>query len=241
MNELALFCGAGGGLLGSLLLGWQTVCAVEIDPFCADRIMQRQNEGYLPAFPIWDDVYSFDGHPWRDIVDIVSGGFPCQNISSAGDGTGIDGEKSGLWKEMVRIISEVRPRYVFVENSPALIRRGIDRVLGDLAELGFNAKWGIISAAAAGACHIRERIWILADADSEGFTDARRRSGPEKKRRSVAMSSDRIKFGFPEKDLHKAVHTRKDDVMAHGLDRRKAVGEGQVPAVVKLAWETLSG
>lgn len=131
MNELSLFAGIGGGLLG-----WRTVCAVEIEPFCIDRIMQRQNEGHLDRFPIWDDIRTFDGKPWRGIVDVVSGGFPCQDISCAGKGAGIEGERSGLWSEMARVIGEVRPKYSFVENTPALLVRGIDRVLGDLAEMG---------------------------------------------------------------------------------------------------------
>ena len=83
MNELALFAGAGGGILGGHLLGWRTVCAVERDAYCARRLMQRQNEGHIPPFPIWDDVRTFDGREWRGIVDVVSGGFPCQAHSSA--------------------------------------------------------------------------------------------------------------------------------------------------------------
>lgn len=138
MNELALFAGAGGGILGGHLLGWRTVCAVERDAYAAQVLAQRQNDGILRAFPIWSDVCSFDGKPWKGIVDVVSGGFPCQDISSAGRGAGIDGDKSGLWKEMARIIDEVRPEYVFVENSPLLIGRGLAVVISDLAEIGFD-------------------------------------------------------------------------------------------------------
>ena len=141
MNELALFAGAGGGILGGQLLGWRTVCAVEWEPYPASVLCARQNDGLLPPFPIWDDVQTFDGKPWRGIVDVVSGGFPCQDISAAGKGAGIDGERSGMWGEMARIIHEVRPRFVFVENSPMLTSRGLGRVLGDLASMGFDAKW----------------------------------------------------------------------------------------------------
>jgi DNA (cytosine-5)-methyltransferase 1 len=141
LRELALFAGAGGGILGGVLLGWRTVCAVEISAYCARRLMQRQNEGHLPPFPVWDDVCTFDGRPWRGSVDVVSGGFPCQDISVANaNGDGIDGEKSGLWREFARIVREVRPRYVFVENSPNLTVRGLGRVLGDLAEVGADAR-----------------------------------------------------------------------------------------------------
>jgi DNA (cytosine-5)-methyltransferase 1 len=162
MNELALFAGAGGGILGGGLLGWRTVCAVEWEPYPASVLVARQNEGLLPPFPIWDDVQTFDGKPWRGIVDVVSGGFPCQDISAAGRGAGIDGERSGMWREMARIIHEVRPRFAFVENSPMLTSRGLGTVLGDLATMGFDARWGVLGAADVGANHQRDRIWIVA-------------------------------------------------------------------------------
>jgi len=162
LNELALFAGAGGGILGGKLLGWNTVCAVEWEQYPASVLCARQNDGLLSPFPIWDDVQTFDGKPWRGIVDVVSGGFPCQDISAAGKGAGIDGERSGMWGQMARIIYEVRPKFVFVENSPMLTSRGLGRVLGDLASMGFDAKWGVLGAADVGANHQRDRIWIVA-------------------------------------------------------------------------------
>lgn len=167
MNELALFSGAGGGILSSYLLGWRTVCAVERDAYAAQVLAQRQNDGILEAFPIWSDITSFDGKPWRGIVDVISGGFPCQDISSAGKGAGIEGERSGLWAEMARIIGEVRPRYVFVENSPMLVSRGLTRVISDLAKMGYDAQWARFSASNFGAPHIRDRIWIVGYSRSE--------------------------------------------------------------------------
>jgi DNA (cytosine-5)-methyltransferase 1 len=161
MNELALFAGAGGGILGGHLLGWRTVCAVEWEAYPASVLCARQNDGLLPSFPIWDDVQTFDGKPWRGIVDVVSGGFPCQDISSAGNGKGITGSRSSMWKEMARIIGEVQPQYCFVENSPMLTSRGLGTVLGDLAKMGFDAEWGVLSAADVGANHKRDRIWIV--------------------------------------------------------------------------------
>ena len=175
LNELALFAGAGGGILGGHLLGWRTVCAVEWEPYPASVLCARQNDGLLPPFPIWDDVQTFDGKPWRGIVDVVSGGFPCQDISAAGKGTGIDGERSGMWREMARIIHEVQPRFAFVENSPMLTSRGLGTVLGDLASMGFDAKWGVLGAADVGANHQRNRIWIVGDSirkrRAEGWHD----------------------------------------------------------------------
>lgn len=162
MNELHLFAGTGGGILGGMLLGHTCVCAVEIEPFCRKVLLQRQRDGMLPKFPIWDDVRTFDGKPWRGKVDIICGGFPCQDISCAGKGAGIEGERSGLWSEFARIISEVRPRYTFVENSPMLALRGLGRVLGDLSEIGYDARWCVMGADDVGAPHIRKRMWILA-------------------------------------------------------------------------------
>lgn len=170
MNELALFAGAGGGILGGTLLGWRTVCAVERDAFAAEILAQRQNDGLLDPFPIWADVSTFNGYPWQGVVEVVSGGFPCQDISCVGPGVGITGSRSGLWRHMARIIGEVRPRYAFIENSPMLVIRGLEAVLCDLAELGFDAEWGVVSAADAGANHKRKRLWILGISNS---TDTR--------------------------------------------------------------------
>jgi DNA (cytosine-5)-methyltransferase 1 len=162
MNELHLFAGAGGGVLGGILCGHTTVCAVEIEPYCRKVLLQRQRDGILPRFPIWDDVQTFDGKPWRGHVDIVCGGFPCQDISAAGKGAGIEGARSSMWKHMARIIGEIRPQYAFVENSPLLVGRGLATVLADLAEMGYDAKWCVLGAVDAGAPHRRDRIWILA-------------------------------------------------------------------------------
>jgi DNA (cytosine-5)-methyltransferase 1 len=148
--------------LGGKLLGWRTVCAVELDAYCRRVLLARQRDGFLPPFPIWDDVRTFDGRPWRGAVDVISGGFPCVDISAAGKGAGIEGQSSGLWSEMARIIGEVRPGRVFVENGPMLTSRGLGRVLRDLAELGFDASWGVLGASDVGAPHVRKRIWIVA-------------------------------------------------------------------------------
>ena len=161
MRELALFAGAGGGILGGHLLGWRTVCAVEYAAYPRSVLLARQRDGMLPRFPIWDDVTTFDGNAWRGRVDVVSGGFPCQDISVAGKGEGLSGERSGLWSEMARIISEVQPRFAFMENSPMLTSRGLGVVLGDLSQMGYGSTYGIIGAHHAGAPHKRDRIWIL--------------------------------------------------------------------------------
>lgn len=242
MNELALFAGAGGGILGGKLLGWRTVCAVEIEPYPISVLIARQNEGILPPFPIWDDICTFDGKPWKGIVDVVSGGFPCQDISSAGKGAGIAGERSGLWSEMARIISEVEPRFVLVENSPMLVGRGLARVLGDLARLGYDARWGIISAGSAGAPHLRERCWIFGYSSSVGWTTTRNESGNTKEdfnkgwRVEYSRSVGRRLWPKGIAEINGV-----DDGMASDVDELKAIGNGQVPAVVRLAWNILGG
>ncbi len=237
MNELALFAGAGGGILGGKLLGWRTVCAVEWEPYPAGVLAQRQNDKVLEPFPIWDDVQTFDGNPWRGIVDVVSGGFPCQDISSAGKGAGIDGERSGMWKHMARIISEIRPGFVFVENSPLLVSRGLATVLADLASMGFDAEWGVIGAHHAGLLHERERIWILAYAKSvNGW------SKPENFGNGFAWAG-REKFAETAENDWVDVATEfcgMVDGVAHRLDKLHAIGNGQVPRVAAAAFAILA-
>ena len=209
MNELALFAGAGGGILGGHLLGWRTVCAVEWEQYPASVLCARQNDGLLPPFPIWDDVQTFDGKPWRGIVDVVSGGFPCQDISAAGKGDGIDGERSGMWREMARIIHEVRPRYVFVENSPMLTSRGLDRVLGDLAKMGFDARWGVLGAADVGANHQRDRIWIVAKQRNifshTLHNGVGRREQQQESTQETSFANTRCKSERPDKGLQPTI------------------------------------
>lgn len=237
MNELALFAGAGGGILGGKMLGWRTVCAVEYEQYPASVLAARQNDGSLEPFPIWSDVCTFDGKPWRGIVDVISGGFPCQDISAAGKGAGIEGERSGLWSEMARIISEVLPQYVWVENSPLLVSRGLTRVLGDLAKMGYDAKWGIVGAHHAGASHKRDRCWVLAyPALMLGTT-----SENNKKNRHTQVP--KFRSSFIEERLQgvgKPKMVRKPNGVACRVDRLKAIGNGQCPQAMKLAWDILS-
>jgi DNA (cytosine-5)-methyltransferase 1 len=215
VNELALFAGAGGGILGGKLLGWRTVCAVEWEAYPASVLCARQNDKILPTFPIWDDVQTFDGKPWQGIVDVVSGGFPCQDISAAGTGGGIAGSRSSMWKHMARIIGEVQPRYCFVENSPMLTSRGLGTVLGDLAELGFNAEWGVLSAADVGANHLRERIWIvgknMAYSQSKNVGFSSKRTSGQKKYKSRRGSSRKDEMANAiSKGLQRGLHRWQD-------------------------------
>jgi len=256
LNELALFAGAGGGILGGHLLGWRTVCAVEWDTYAASVLVARQNDRILPPFPVWDDVQTFDGKPWKGIVDVVSGGFPCQDISAAGKGAGIDGERSGMWSHMARIVGEVRPRFVFVENSPMLVGRGLTRVLGDLASLGYDARWDIVGAADVGAPHQRDRIWIVAtDADSNGkhdvTIDAKMASASqsvadadstqcERGGVSIGAQSQHANAGRPGWWASEPAVDRVANGVAARMDRLKAIGNGQVSEVARVAWRRLN-
>jgi len=247
MNELALFAGVGGGILGGKILGWRTLCAVEIESFCIERLMQRQNEGHIEPFPIWDDIRTFKGFAWRGHVDIISGGFPCQDISVAGKGAGIEGERSGLWSEMFRLVCEVRPRFVFVENSPTLTCRGLGRVLGDLASVGYDAEWDVFGAHHLGAPHKRDRIWILAYSNSEHgktpsvFSKANSKSKKASSRKwtdvfYVNHGNNNIEF----RDEDKPYICRGDNGFSEDVDRLKAIGNAQVPQVAAYAFQVLS-
>ena len=252
MNELALFAGAGGGILGGKLLGWRTVCAVEIEPYARRVLLARQDDKCLDPFPIWDDVRTFDGKPWRGLVDVISGGFPCQDISAAGKGAGIDGKRSGLWREFARIIDEVRPSEVLVENSPLLVGRGLAVVLGDLAQMGYDARWGVLGADQAGLFHKRERFWLHANDPKNPNTRKREPDGCGSNlgltRRPRPKDSEDWKKWLRELvalDVVSRVSSYSEGRrafygLADGVDRLKCIGNGQVPTVVRLAWKTLS-
>ncbi|ADV83852.1 DNA cytosine methyltransferase [Terriglobus saanensis] len=152
----SLFAGIGGIDLGFERAGFRTVWQVEINPYC-QRVLAKN----FPHAERYADIRECGAHNLKP-VDVIVGGFPCQDISNAGKRAGITGERSGLWGEYARIVRELRPRFVFVENVAALLGRGMGTVLGDLAEIGYDAEWEIVSAADVGAPHLRERIWIVA-------------------------------------------------------------------------------
>ena len=312
-----LFAGAGGGILGDTLLGHTPIGAIEIEKYPREVLLARQADGLFPQFPIWDDVRTFrsDNPECGEFINrlksireelIISGGFPCQDISAAGKGVGITGEKSGLWKEFARIISEVRPCFTFVENSPMLTSRGLGTVLGDLAEIGYNAEWCVLGADNVGAPHHRKRIWILAYPNSKRFKkcdfpeisnsqEFNNRSNSERQDGTMAYSAQLFgnvgknnrenspcevpesrdrgseknvadtdhswdggrnrSLGYSKEELpeHRRGQTyggrewwasepsvgRVADGVAHRVDRLKAIGNGQVPAVAAEAFKML--
>lgn len=160
MHELrigSLFSGIGGFDLGlERTGGFRTAWFCEQDEFCQHVLAQ-----HWPGVPCYPDVTALRGADVEP-VEIIVGGFPCQDLSLAGPGAGLDGARSGLWSEYARLIGELRPRYVIVENVAALLARGLGTVLADLAALGYDAEWDCIPASAVGAPHQRDRIWLVA-------------------------------------------------------------------------------
>jgi site-specific DNA-cytosine methylase len=189
---LSLFSGAAGLDRGiaAAVRDASSVCFVERESYAAGVLATRMEAGDLAPAPIWSDVRTFEGGPWRGRVDCVAGGFPCQDISNAGKREGIEGERSGLWSEFARIIREVGPRFVFVENVGALVVRGLDRVLGDLASLGFDAEWGCFRADEVGAPHRRERLFILAYAGGDALRELAERQQQRPAERGNAVPGE---------------------------------------------------
>lgn len=261
MNELALFAGAGGSILAGHLLGWRTVCAVEIDAYCRSVLMQRQDEGILDPFPIWDDVRTFDGVAWRGRVDVITAGFPCQPFSHAGKMRGADDGRN-MWPETIRIIRDVRPRFCLLENVPGLLsgrkRRirwhTVERslfgrirashhatislppyfatVLGDLAACGYDARWRVLSAAELGAPHKRDRLWIVAHSDIPRLEVGPRVGCDDGEKLQAAERSGNEWPGWPTEPAM----GRVADGVANRVDQLRALGNGWVPRVGAAAW-----
>ena len=177
INELSLFSGYGGLTLGLRLAGLKTrtVGYVESEPWCQALIQQRIKDGVLDDAPIWPDIRTFDGHQCRGVVDLITGGFPCQPHSTAGQRRG-EADERNLWPDTIRLISEVGPQLVLLENVPGILSGDAGRpayggqVIGELSELGYDCQWGVVGARDVGAPHKRERWWCLgvAHAQSEG-------------------------------------------------------------------------
>ncbi len=240
----SLFAGIGGLDLGlERTGGFKTVWQVEIDPF-ARRVLEK----HWPDVRRHDDVRTFPPDPtedWR--CDLICGGFPCQDISHAGKREGINGASSGLWGEFSRIIRMVRPRLVLVENVPALFVRGMGRVLGDLAEIGYDAEWDCISAGYLGAWHRRDRVFILAYPASERQAKQMRLESKDHQwagsarvggvifNQSFHDGADELLDGWayggfwsPESPFQRVAHG-----VPRGVDRLRGIGNAVVPQVAE--------
>jgi DNA (cytosine-5)-methyltransferase 1 len=157
MNILDLFSGIGGFSLGLERAGMRTVAFCEIDPH-ARKVLNK----HWPDVPVFTDVSTLSKGDLSEQIDVLAGGFPCQDISDAGRGAGLSGSRSGLWFQYHRLIKEIQPLYAIIENVSALRRRGLEQVLWSLAEIGYDAEWHCIPASAVGAPQRRDRIWIVA-------------------------------------------------------------------------------
>lgn len=225
MNELSLFSGAGLGLLGTKLLGFRCVGYVEKDDYCQKVLRARIRDGYLDDAPIFSDVRSFDGRPYRGRVDLVSAGFPCQPFSSAARGRNTE---RSLWAETRRIVAECSPQFVFIENV-LHARREIKLAANELRILGYRVADLELSASDVGAPHIRKRLWLFGDSDRNGES-------------AITKHEQMARMPTPTETVWKDI--RPEDLrVANGvssrMDRLKALGNGQVPRVVVEAWNRL--
>jgi DNA (cytosine-5)-methyltransferase 1 len=236
------FSGIGGFSLAARWLGGiETVQFVEREPYC--RTILRK---HWPTVPIHDDICTFNPAPGS--ADIVCGGFPCQDISHAGNQAGIkEGTRSGLFYELIRVVRLVQPRYVVLENVAAILANGLDTVLGELAEAGFDAEWACIPASAVGACHQRDRWWCVAYANHAGMEAqgtkqqpagieqygelAANASGARLERRWPSGSTAHRLDSNWRSYISEPVLCRGDDGLSDRVDRLKALGNAVVPQV----------
>ena len=239
MRELHLFAGAGGGILGGLLLGHRPVCAVEVDDYCREVLLARQADGCLPRFPVYqsvvagdreqrgffDDPGAFDGKQWRGRAEVVCGGWPCQDLSLAGSRKGLKGRRSALVWDMLRIVGEVEPRFVFMENVPGLLSadkgQAFGQILGSLADLGFDAEWCVLSAADCGAPHLRKRLWILA-----AHPDRKRCLGGGGARQDDAGRDQSANSGSDVADANRTGSPERQGQRSHAQPQRSPVVGG---------------
>ena len=231
MNVLDLFSGIGGFSLGLERAGMRTVAFCEIDPYA--RAVLRK---HWPDVPCYEDVRELTADRLaRDgiTVDVICGGFPCQDISHAGKGAGLDGERSGLWSEIARLVGELRPRYLIVENVAALLGRGLGDVLGDLAEVGYDAEWHCIPASYLGAWHRRDRVWLLAYPYCQHAEQGRKE--PIFRQRDLSRELSRGFEKWPGRShLPESRFYRTSDGLPNWMDRLRCLGNAVVPQIPEI-------
>ena len=225
----SLFAGIGGFDLGVERAGCRIEWQVEIDPWCR-KVLAK----HWPEVPRYEDVKEVGAHNLKP-VDWIVGGFPCQDLSAAGKQKGLSGDRSGLWWQMRRIIGELRPEVVIVENVPNLVNIGIEHVLGSLAEIGYDAEWDIISAQDIGAPHLRKRVWIVAHADSAGFGEqcGTEPMGEELRPAERRRSAGRGQFGRNDHWRIEPAVGRVANGIPDRVDRLKGLGNAVVPQIVE--------
>ena len=240
MNYLDLFSGIGGFALAAKRTWGNDLNIVgfcEIEPY-AQKVLEKN----FPRVPIYKDIKELDGNKFKNI-DIITGGFPCQDISIAGYGVGITGERSGLWSEMFRIISEVRPKFAIIENVSAITFRGGTRVISDLAEIGYTTEWQTISAAYVGALHRRNRMWFVSyPSDSRSEYSKHGESTEDIKQREMVRECKGSVFSnkgdFREK-IRTTDFVRRSNGIPNRVDRIKGLGNAIVPQVAEIIMERI--
>ena len=235
---LSLFAGIGGFDLGLERAGWQCVGQVEIDQFCR-RVLAK----HWPNVVRFEDVREVTGELIRERcgdVDAVVGGFPCQDISFAGGGLGLDGARSGLWRELYRIICELRPRIALMENVAALLTRGLGRVLADLASIRYDAEWSIVSACSMGLPHMRQRLFIVAYPDSFGSGASFRyfENGQNAIQALNRLESARADYAMRMANASELY--RDTDGVPFGLERCRGIGNAVAPDVAQWIGERIN-
>ncbi len=228
---LDLFSGIGGFSLGlERSGGFETVAFCEIEDY-PRRVLAK----HWPNVPCYDDVRTLTADRLAAdgiAVDVICGGFPCQDISRAGLGAGITGERSGLWGEFARLIGELRPAYAILENVAALLDDGMGTVLGDLADIGYDAEWSTVSACALGAPHMRQRVFAVAYPNGE--------HGRQRVRHTTARANGAIQevYGLEGARARQGARLanpselyRGADGLPHGMERNRAIGNSIYPAV----------
>tara|TARA_R110002051_G_scaffold229801_1_gene291699 strand:+ start:611 stop:1519 length:909 start_codon:yes stop_codon:yes gene_type:complete len=225
----SLFAGIGGFDLGVQRAGCQVDWQVEIDPWCRQVLAK-----HWPEVPRYEDIKTVGAHNLKP-VDWIVGGFPCQDLSTAGKQKGLQGDRSGLWWEMRRVIGELRPEVVIVENVPNLVNLGIEHVLGSLAEIGYDAEWDIVSAQDIGAPHLRKRIWIVAHADSArlGEQCGTEPVGEELRPAERLRSAGRWQDGRNNHWRIEPAVGRVANGVPDRVDRLKGLGNAVVPQIVE--------
>jgi len=243
---LDLFTGIGGITLA--LDQWvKPVCYCEIDEYCQKVIQARIRDGNLPGAAIWDDIQTLNkkefGKAGIPFPEIITGGFPCQDISNAGSRVGLEGERSRLFFQIMRLTNEFRPRFLFLENVSAIITLGIGTVLSEISKLGYNARYGIIPASAVGARHRRSRWWLFAYPESIRLDVDRVKKRISRKTNKIKPCKSLDIFSNANRQNNGRVHSqyRMFNDVPNGVDRIKALGNAVVPAQAKFAFDILTG
>lgn len=241
MTHGSLFSGIGGFDLAAEWVGWENIFQVEWDSYC-QKVLAKN----FPNVKRYGDIREFDGTKYQGLIDIISGGFPCQDISVSGLGEGIYGARSGLWLHYNRVIKEIHPEYIIIENSPQLLRKGFEKILCDLSESGYNAEWQCFCASDFGHPHERERLFIVAYTTTQrrgGILHLLKRSIIKKNKKTNPLDSSCHPFLRFEQGHSEPPVFRMDDGLSKRLDvinRLGGCGNAIVPQIAYEIFKTIN-